>query len=169
MATQVLQPQDCLTERFRASPATSSRRGNNCRSYYYNNNNHAAAARSSSSSSSSYYRKQVTRPDQKKRVHVSSGQLEQSNCGTVSKRSSSDDSKVGRSNGLGSEKVTILRRGKSLDSAPVKSDIMYAGSACAMSPAPSALPLPSFSTRKQSPAAFDDSATRDLRRLLRLE
>ncbi|OAY55904.1 hypothetical protein MANES_03G188600v8 [Manihot esculenta] len=44
---------------------------------------------------------------------------------------------------------------------------VYAGSAFAVSPAPSSLPLPSFSKKKQVP--FDDSATRDLRRLLRLD
>ncbi|KAF3952070.1 hypothetical protein CMV_022339 [Castanea mollissima] len=48
---------------------------------------------------------------------------------------------------------------------------MYAGSAFAMSPAPSSLPLPSFSKKKQvvSGIVVDDSATRDLRRLLRLD
>lgn len=101
------------------------------------------------------------------------------------------------------EKVTILRRGESLDSL-VKSDGLkkegedlviigtqrlgpdpnmvpkqirivdfktgcdvYAGSAFAMSPSPSALPIPSFQ-RKFAPVAVDDSATRDLRRLLRI-
>ncbi|CAN1137643.1 hypothetical protein LINPERPRIM_LOCUS23008 [Linum perenne] len=44
---------------------------------------------------------------------------------------------------------------------------MYAGSAFAVSPSPSALPLPSFSKKKQ--VSVDDSATRDLRRLLRLD
>ncbi|KAL3012083.1 hypothetical protein AAZX31_07G235300 [Glycine max] len=63
--------------------------------------------------------------------------------------------------------TTILRRGQSLDSA-VKSEV-YAGSAFAVSPSPEALPLPSFSTKKQDSVAVDDSATRDLRRLLRLE
>ncbi|CAL5183823.1 unnamed protein product [Lathyrus oleraceus] len=44
---------------------------------------------------------------------------------------------------------------------------VYAGSAFAMSPSPNALPIPSFQ-RKFAPVAFDDSATRDLRRLLRI-
>lgn len=44
---------------------------------------------------------------------------------------------------------------------------VYAGSAFAVSPAPSSLPLPSFSKKKQ--VSVDDSATRDLRRLLRLD
>ncbi|CAK8543349.1 unnamed protein product [Lathyrus sativus] len=44
---------------------------------------------------------------------------------------------------------------------------VYAGSAFSMSPSPSALPIPSFQS-KFSPVAVDDSATRDLRRLLRI-
>lgn len=105
-------------------------------------------------------------------------------------RSSSDDLKA--------EKVTILRRGEPMSRlkkaasdgrlerlrpgptvvpkevrivdlrTPVTD--MYAGSAFAMSPEPSSLPLPSFSRKnKQASRSFDDSATRDLRRLLRLE
>ncbi|CAK8530984.1 unnamed protein product [Lathyrus sativus] len=44
---------------------------------------------------------------------------------------------------------------------------VYAGSAFSMSPSPSALPIPSFQ-RKFSPVGVDDSATWDLRRLLRI-
>lgn len=48
---------------------------------------------------------------------------------------------------------------------------IYAGSAFAVSPAPESLPLPSFPMKKQImlDVAVDASATRDLRRLLRLE
>ncbi|KAE8037555.1 hypothetical protein FH972_010136 [Carpinus fangiana] len=45
---------------------------------------------------------------------------------------------------------------------------MYAGLAFVMSPEPSSLPLPLFSKKKQVLVIVDDSATRDLRRLLRL-
>lgn len=45
----------------------------------------------------------------------------------------------------------------------------YAGSAFHLSPSPRALPLPSFSRTKEAPPAVDSSATKDLRRLLRLE
>ncbi|CAJ1941142.1 unnamed protein product [Sphenostylis stenocarpa] len=155
MAIQILRPQDCLVERIRAPPSDFSRRrssANNCNYYYYNN--HIAASRSC--------RKPVARPDQRKRVVPASALPV---AAEAARRSAGDDSRVARSHGL--EKVTILRRGQSLDSA-VKSD-MYAGSAFAVSPSPNALPMPSFPTKKNSSAAIDDSATRDLRRLLRLE
>ncbi|WOL01822.1 hypothetical protein Cni_G10539 [Canna indica] len=49
---------------------------------------------------------------------------------------------------------------------------VYAGTAFESSPSPRALPLPSFSIKKEGsppPAVVDCSATKDLRRLLRLE
>ena len=172
MATEILRPQDCLIERIRVPPASFSRRRNYPNNYsnYHNSNNfsnqHAAASRSSS-------RKSVTRPDQRKRAVVaSSPQLVAEAAALPLRRpSSADDSRLSRSSGLAVDKVTILRRGQSLDSttAPAVNSDMYAGSAFAVSPSPSALPLPSFQTKKQPSPAVDDSATRDLRRLLRLE
>lgn len=140
MGTQVLYPQEYF---FIPTPASFSHQ----RNHYGYSNNRAVTSRS--------YRKPVTRPDLKKR-----------DTALVLKRSSADDSVTGKSR----EKVTILRRGKSLDSSleAVKSD-KYAGSAFSVSPSPSALPLPSFLTKKQFSATVDDSATRDLRRLLRLD
>lgn len=171
MGTEVLRPQDCLTHRIGVPPAGFSRRRNNYNFNYYNNYNKGR-------------RVPVTRPEQRKRV--------------VEKKPSSDDSRVPR---LVTEKVTILRRGESLDS-NLKSESLkkqgndlvvvgtqrlgpdpdmvpkqirivdpkpvYAGSAFSVSPAPIAVPVPSF-LKKQSAVAVDDSATRDLRRLLRLE
>uniref|UniRef100_A0A0E0JJ53 Uncharacterized protein n=1 Tax=Oryza punctata TaxID=4537 RepID=A0A0E0JJ53_ORYPU len=47
---------------------------------------------------------------------------------------------------------------------------VYAGPAFSVSPEPSSLPLPQFPFRKAAvTAAVDDAATRDLRRMLRLE
>ncbi|KAK2995556.1 hypothetical protein RJ640_014953 [Escallonia rubra] len=46
---------------------------------------------------------------------------------------------------------------------------MYAGSAFSLSPSPRAVPLPSFFNKPKGPRIVDDSATRDLRRLLRLD
>uniref|UniRef100_A0A2P2P266 Uncharacterized protein MANES_15G019800 n=1 Tax=Rhizophora mucronata TaxID=61149 RepID=A0A2P2P266_RHIMU len=201
MGTEILRPQDCLVEKIRDSP---------CR-----RRNHYGGT------SSGFNRKPAARNE---RFGTRSRPSEPS----VSKRSSSaDDLKALKShqrhhhnhrNGIDNrslvmEKVTILRRGESLDSkikssetsavaaakkdqggggemvmngtdrlgpgpemvpkqikivdlrSPVarKSDV-YAGSASVVSPEPSSLPLPSFSKKK-----FDDSATRDLRRLLRLD
>ncbi|KAK7387839.1 hypothetical protein VNO78_22634 [Psophocarpus tetragonolobus] len=160
MGTQVLQPQDCLV---RAPPAHFSRRrssANYCNYYYYNNHLPASTSRSC--------RKPATRPDQRKRVVPASGQpvvAVAEAAPALVRRSPSDDSRLPRTNAF--EKVTILRRGQSLDSA-VKTDV-YAGSAFSVSPSPSALPLPSFPTKKQALPVVHDSATRDLRRLLRLE
>ncbi|EOY06333.1 hypothetical protein QUC31_016331 [Theobroma cacao] len=190
MGTEVLRPQDCLIERIRFAPTACSRRrygnGSFNPSYYYNNNNN-------NSGNGRFNRK----PAHRKRTGSEQA---------ISKRSSSaDDLKTVRNN-VTMEKVTLLRRGESLDSkiksssggregglvvtgtdrlgpAPemvpkqikivdirsavtAKSDV-YAGSAFAVSPAPSSLPLPSFSKKKQ--VSIDDSATRDLRRLLRLD
>lgn len=182
MGTEVLRPQDCL---MRVPPAGFSRRRSYGNCYNYGNNFNGVTSGKS-------YRKPATRPEQRKRVASSE------------RRPSSDDSKVARGSGLVMEKVTILRRGESLDSkmkiealkregddlvvvgtqrigpdpemVPKQIRIMdlkhdvYAGSAFSMSPSPSALPFPSFQ-RKQMPVpvVVDNSATRDLRRLLRLE
>lgn len=68
--------------------------------------------------------------------------------------------------------VTILKRGESFvakisDPKQVRFGLQdtYAGSAFSMSPAPSLLPLPSFCVK----AVDELAATRDLRRLLRLD
>lgn len=185
MGTEVLRPQDCLIQRMRVPAAAAfSRRRSYGNNHFYNYNHNYA------SSSVRPSRKPVVRPDPRKRVE---------------RKPSSDDSKMARSSGLVMEKITILRRGESLDS-KIKSEALkeegddlmiigtqrlgpdpnmvprqirivdmrpgcdvYAGSAFVVSPSPSALPLPSFPKKKQSPAPVDDSATRDLRRLLRLE
>ncbi|MED6119753.1 hypothetical protein PIB30_014615 [Stylosanthes scabra] len=174
MATEILRPQDCFIERIRVPPASYSRRrtySNNHSNYHGSNNfnNHHAASAAASRSSN---RKPVTRSDQRKRAVVSSSPQPVPAAAMPLRRTrSAEDSRLARSNGFAGDKVTILRRGQSLDSMPaaaVNGD-MYAGSAFSVSPSPSALPLPSFSTKKQSSPAVDDSATRDLRRLLRLE
>lgn len=187
MGTEILQPQGCLAGRIRNSPALfGRRRGCNYGNSYTNsriNPNPSPNPRTS--------RKQQHPPvrSEKSNQKRRSGQPEQ----FYSKRSSSDDDRVERV-GLVKEKVTILRRGASLDSkiksklslkkdgdqpaakqvqppelrSPIKAECdVYAGLPFAVSPEPSSLPLPSFSKKKMG--SFDDSATRDLRRLLRLD
>lgn len=95
---------------------------------------------------------------------------------------------------LSDENVRILRRGESLVSitaanvnsgagtgrlGPDPETVMkqvrvglpdvYAGSAVTMSPSPRALPVPSFFKKGGGEKFVDDSATKDLRRLLRLD
>ncbi|KGN46172.1 uncharacterized protein LOC101217755 [Cucumis sativus] len=199
MGTEILRPQDCLIERIRVPPAAFCRRRSSYGNYDSNicNNYNPRSNRKSVARS-----ERPERPEQRKRFVPNHSEP------SVSKRSSSDDLKAMK-NSLVMEKVTILRRGESLDSkiksealkkegdnivvcgtdrlgpAPetvakqirivdVRSPIagkadVYAGSAFSMSPSPSSLPLPSFSKKKHVSAIVDDSATRDLRRLLRLD
>ncbi|KAL6188673.1 hypothetical protein ACLB2K_040064 [Fragaria x ananassa] len=176
MGTEILRPQDCLIERIRVSPTFS--RPSSYNIFYRNGPIPVQQQRRSGKPA---VRAEQRRPEPAALVSKKSGQ------------SSSDDL-------MKAEKVTILRRGEPLSrmkkaasdgrlerlgpgpgptvvpkevrivdlSTPVID--MYAGSAFAMSPEPSSLPLPSFSRKKkQASRSFDDSATRDLRRLLRLE
>ncbi|KAJ8620657.1 hypothetical protein MRB53_029186 [Persea americana] len=76
---------------------------------------------------------------------------------------------------------TIMRRGRDFRGKAVSFDVIvsgigrletnsdvYAGSAFSQSPSPSSLPLPTFSRKREGVAVVDDTATRDLRRLLRI-
>ncbi|KAK2447691.1 hypothetical protein QL285_007023 [Trifolium repens] len=197
MGTEILLPQDCLIERIRTPPASFSRRRNpgycyNNNNYIYNyyggnyGNNYNFYG---NVNSGRINRKPAIRPEQRKRVTVA--ERKPNTRSSFRPSSSSDDMKVNRGSGRVMEKVMILRRGESLDSL-VKSEGLknegndevvskqirivdlkngcdvYAGSAFAMSPSPSALPIPSFQRKFASPVAVDDSATRDLRRLLRI-
>ncbi|WOH12928.1 hypothetical protein DCAR_0832437 [Daucus carota subsp. sativus] len=75
--------------------------------------------------------------------------------------------------------LVILKRGEALgakikagpDPKQVRLGVQdtYAGSAFSMSPSPSSLPLPTFFTKGGVKAVDDSAATRDLRRLLRLD
>lgn len=164
--------------------------------YYCNynniNNNYGSHHHNNSSVSGGRANRKVVvrheRPDQRRHQRaqsepsVSRKSFYDEHSTRMVRRPSSDDLKVVRrsdNNNCGEnratvEKVTILRRGESLDSKIKAAETgrlapadMYAGSGFAVSPAPSSLPLPSFSKKKQ--ASIDDSATRDIKRLLRLE
>ncbi|KAI6683899.1 hypothetical protein NL676_029812 [Syzygium grande] len=189
MATEVLRPQDCLIRRIGSLRRPSPPEG--LQLWQLQQQQQPAA-----------------KPEAQRKRFVAA----QPEPSTSISRSSSDDLRHARSSsGLVMEKVTILRRGESLDS-KIKSQVseaaaassglvvcdgtqrlgpdpvmvpkqvrmvdlrspaaarrcdVYAGSAFAVSPEPSSLPLPSFSKKKH--VSFDDSATRDLRRLLRLD
>ncbi|GMI70356.1 hypothetical protein like AT3G21570 [Hibiscus trionum] len=181
MGTEVLRPHDCLIERICVPPTACPPRrygnGGFNPSYYYNHNNNNGNGR--------FNRKPAQRkravseqPVSKKYSSVDDLKTVRNNV-TILRRGESLDSKIKNTNGgrreeglvvtgtdrLGPDQEMVPKQIKIVD-IKGKSD-MYAGSAFFVSPAPSSLPLPSFSKKKE--VAVDDSATRDLRRLLRLD
>ncbi|CAA7037193.1 unnamed protein product [Microthlaspi erraticum] len=139
MGTEIIRPQNCLVDRIRDPPAT----------IFHPRRNHI-------------HRRPPLRPDQRRRF-------------------GSDDFRT-------TAKEFVRRRGESFDSysniksrrssgknlSDISDDDIYAGSSTfVLSPAPSSLPLPSFSRRNAKSQVIvvtvDDSASQDLRRLLRLE
>lgn len=192
MGTEILRPQDCLIERIRVTPTSCPRRrygnGSFNPSYYYNNNSN-----NNNNGNGRFNRKPVQRkrvgseqPISKRSSSADDLKTVRNNVTmenvTILRRGESLDSKIKSSNvgnegglvvtgtdRLGPDPEMVPKQIKIVDiRSPVtgKSDV-YAGSAFAVSPAPSSLPLPSFSKKKQ--VSIDDSATRDLRRLLRLD
>ncbi|GAA0164501.1 hypothetical protein LIER_20117 [Lithospermum erythrorhizon] len=142
MGTEILRPQDCLAEILRISPASFHHRRKH---YPTTRNNRKPAEVRTIQNKRPHHHQQMTNP---KRFDF---------------RAISKHTKNSNNNDFSMRKVTILRRGQSFDS--LNKNTMYAGSAFSVSPPPSDLPLPTFSKK----LSFDDHATRDLRRLLRLE
>ncbi|OIS98549.1 PREDICTED: uncharacterized protein LOC109232558 [Nicotiana attenuata] len=171
MGTEVLRPQNCLREPQAAMVFHRRKTGNG----YYNNYG---------------YRKPVVRTEKKKLNNKSQNQNKAEPL--ISRRSSADggnvtilrrgDSLDSLNPKIGTDKkkpeFTVYGTGRLGPEAPKQIRVgfspadMYAGSAAfSNSPSPRSLPLPSFFNSKKQVEfkSFDDSATRDLRRLLRLE
>ncbi|XP_055830707.1 uncharacterized protein LOC129899705 [Solanum dulcamara] len=183
MATEVLRPQDILIQRFRVSPTACYRRRTN-----FGNGNGYFNSRSSYGNRKPDVRTERERSEKKKLKNQPEPLMRRRIASSEDLRPTHN---AGKSNGgVVMGKVTILRRGESLDSlnsiyvnGPSQTEMLpkqirvglssadvYAGSAFSNSPSPRALPLPSFFNKKQEDfKSFDDFATRDLRRLLRLE
>ncbi|KAJ7955011.1 Proline-rich nuclear receptor coactivator [Quillaja saponaria] len=196
MGTEILRPQDCLIERIRVPPVGFSRR-RNYGNPNFNNNHYASNPKvvrkpvarpervdqrkrvvSETSvprrSSSGDLKTVKNSPMMEKVTILGRGESLDSKINSKALKKDGDDVVVTGTERLGPDpemvpkQIRIVDMRSGFSQVGVKGD-MYAGSAFAMSPAPSSLPLPSFSTKKQSSAIVDDSATRDLRRLLRLE
>nr|XP_034930436.1 uncharacterized protein LOC118061145 [Populus alba] len=176
MGTEVLRPQDCLTERTRVSPCRR-------RNYYYGNGNGNFANPSIYSSNNNRNNPRFNR----KPTAVRSDRV------TILRRGESLDSKIKSSETASATVSSKKEQGNGADMAVTSTDRLgpdpkmvskqirivdlrspvagngdiYAGSAFSVSPPPSSLPLPLFSKKKH--LSVDDSATRDLRRLLRLD
>lgn len=199
MGTEVLRPENCVIENIRTPSATSFYRRRNifhyvnpCTSYNYNpRSSRKPVVRSEKQDQ----RRKLDRSEQSPSVSKKSsfnsdylrsgGDLKMEKV-VILRRGELLDSKTKFSVGSKNEGNGGLvacgtqRLGSGMEMVPkeawildtyspdgTKSDV-YAGSAFSFSPAPSSLPLPSFS-KKQVSAIVDDSATRDLRRLLRLD
>jgi len=197
MGTEVLHPQDCLIQRIGFTPAVFHRRrsfyGNGNPRPSNNNHNHRKpiprpdqrkrspepAISKRSASSDDLRQKSNKQSNINNHKNLVLGQV------TILKRGESLDAKIksepapsknncdeliiGGTERLGPDPEMVP---KQIKLSPVSSGLppdMYAGSAFSLSPSPSSLPLPSFFSKKQDSKATDDSATRDLRRLLRLD
>ncbi|RWR93663.1 hypothetical protein CKAN_02292700 [Cinnamomum micranthum f. kanehirae] len=179
MGTEILHPQDCLIQRLRAVPSISPRRKQHtnprtCRKQ---------AKRSPQPDLRKSYPEDCSPKPGKSLVP---GQV------MILKRGESLDSKksefkrsdlkksvslneadlvVCGTERLGPDPDLVPKQIRMKESVPLRTD-MYAGSAFSQSPSPRLLPLPNFSFKKGTAAAaavVDDSATKDLRRLLRLD
>ncbi|GLT99244.1 hypothetical protein SLE2022_166930 [Rubroshorea leprosula] len=186
MGTEILRPQDCLIDRIRVSPAACSRRryGGNQNAnggYNYNARFNRKPVRyeqrkrpesSISTRSSSVDDLKTVRNDMVMgnvtilRRGESLGARIRSN-DSLKRESDGGDLVVTGTDRLGPDPEMVPKQIRIVDIRSPGKTAMYAGSAFAVSPSPSSLPLPSFSTKKQAPIC--DSATRDLRRLLRLD
>ncbi|GMH20028.1 hypothetical protein Nepgr_021869 [Nepenthes gracilis] len=191
MGTEVLLPRDCLIERIRVSPVVNPRR----RSFYNNHkqNRTKPAVRTDqrkkayqSEPAATMFLERSTTDDLKRSKNFGMGQIKilrrgdsldsginsellnnKDNCGDPIV---SGMGRLGLDQEMVPKQIQILELNpKSLFSPVSGIRDVYAGSAFAMSPSPESLPLPSFSKKKQVSVIVDDSATRDLRRLLRLD
>ncbi|PSS01468.1 Reticulon-1 like [Actinidia chinensis var. chinensis] len=189
MGTEVLRPQDCLIERIRVSPAVFNRRKNG--------NARKPAARPEQKkrferTSRSEPRRTASLDDLRKNQYhnhhnnlmmgqvtiLRRGESLDSKLHGGDKRhppppakTSSDDLAVYGTERLGPDPERIRDLKSVLLSPALGSGDVYAGSAFSTSPSPRSLPLPSFFNKKQvsKVAGGNDPATRDLRRLLRLD
>lgn len=196
MATEVLRPQDILIQRFRHSPSACYRRRSNLgngngyfnpRSSSNNYGNRKPVVRTERERSEKKKLKNQPEPLMRRRS-ASSEDLRPTHHGgksnggvvmgqvTILRRGESLDSL----NSIFRNDIPVYGTKKW---GPVQPEMVpkqirvglspadvYAGSAFSNSPSPRALPLPSFFNKKQDDfKSFDDFATRDLRRLLRLE
>ncbi|CAK9161916.1 unnamed protein product [Ilex paraguariensis] len=187
MGTEVLRPHDCLVDRIRLAPAVFDyRRKNEKQRTNYNYSYRKPMVRPERSPEL----KKRSEPTISKRSSSSEDFNHNSNVlmgkVTILRRGQSYDALDPK---IKSEKTTTLKKHgddsvgmlgpdpvmvpKQTRVSPMagngRSVDMYAGSAFSMSPSPRSLPLPSFFSKKQGSKTVDDSATRDLRRLLRLE
>lgn len=197
MGTEVLRPQDLLAERYHVSPPAFHRRRNfpakenlttlivNRRPSYNTGNKRTSPKPDKKKVNES---KKVTQgggaAETRRRDDRTMGQVTllrrgESLDSLTSKASpnskspnqkSADDLAVLGTRRIGPDSPEMAPRHIRLSPPPLPD--VYAGSAFSLSPSPRSVPLPSFFNKKQDDgkvSPLDDPATRDLRRLLRLD
>ncbi|KAJ8573784.1 hypothetical protein K7X08_010295 [Anisodus acutangulus] len=186
MGTEVLRPQNCLMERFREpQPVFHRRKTGNGYNYSYrkpivrtekkklnnkiqNNQSEPSISKRSEESKqaqipSPIVMGQVVILRRGELLDFLNPNIKKENKTTSScKKKPVNELTVYGTGRLGPERPEMLPKQIRVG----RSDV-YAGSAFSNSPSPRSLPLPSFFNNNKK--SFDDSATRDLRRLLRLE
>ena len=190
MGTEILRPQDCLIERMGVSPAVFPRRKAFFGPPKASRRPVVRAERPDQKRRGSPSEASVSKRSSSDDVRSAKGNVVVGQV-TILRRGESLDSKLkGEALKKNGEREMIVsgteRLGPDPEMVPKQIRIgnlkpfpfpvadkpdMYAGSAFALSPSPSSLPFPSFSKKKQvSPVVVvDDWATKDLRRLLRLD
>ncbi|RVW55683.1 hypothetical protein CK203_001422 [Vitis vinifera] len=188
MGTEILRPQDCLIERMGVSPAVFPRRKAFPGNVKANRRPVVRAERSDQKRRGSQSEGSISKRSSSDDVRAAKGNVVVGPV-TILRRGESLDSKLKsealKKNGeeemivsgterLGPDPEMVPKQIRIKDLKPFAFSVaakpdMYAGSAFALSPSPSSLPLPSFSRKKQMSPVVDDWATKDLRRLLRLD
>ncbi|KAF5203797.1 Proline-rich nuclear receptor coactivator [Thalictrum thalictroides] len=167
MGTEVLRPQDCFIERMRFNPSVLPRR----KAYNSGSNTHTKSHRKSSESKKRFQAETSSISkvvDESKQITIlKRGETIE----FINKRKNENLVKKKASFSGGDLVVRIKeQQQQNLFLSSCRSEEIYAGSACFSSPSPRKLPLPTFSKKKEGLKMIDDeSATKDLRRLLRLD
>ena len=196
MGTEILQPQDLLSRRFHVAPPSFHRRRNF--QSHGNLTNLIVNRRPAPTHNNSGYKKTSPRPEKKKSNETKrathGGDARRKDGGgpavgqvTILRRGQSLGNIAAKLNGgdakakpTTADDMAVLGTGrigpdspgmmpKQIRLSPPPLADTYAGSAFSLSPSPRSLPLPSFFNKKQQDLAPINPATRDLRRLLRLD
>ena len=187
MGTEVLRAQDLLAERYHISPpAFHRRRKENLTTLIVNR-------RPTYNTGGNNNKRTSPKPDKKKsneskKVTHGGGAAETRRRDerqvTILRRGESLDSLTSKANGgrspnlkspnqKSADDLAVLGTPRNIRLSPPPLVDVYAGSAFSLSPSPRSVPLPSFFNKKSDDgkiiSPLDDPATRDLRRLLRLD
>ncbi|PIA44709.1 hypothetical protein AQUCO_01700359v1 [Aquilegia coerulea] len=157
MGTEVLRPQDCFIERMRFNPSVLPRR----KPYNAGNNTNTTKSHRKSSTIIRSSEPPKKRVDESKQITI----LKRGETIEFINNKRKNENLVKKKVSFSSGDLVVRVKEQQ------QHHEIYAGSACFSSPSPRKLPLPTFSKKKEEGLKMidDESATKDLRRLLRLD